>query len=519
MTLARQGVGRHDVMFGVAAFMIGAGVFAVDTLTKIEGAIAVLYVIALLLAAEVASRTGLVLSTIVMIALSLVSFLFTHGPEPDFQTFMRLAVAIAALCVTTALLLRNEEARTELVRSNAALRESEARYRSIFDRTRVALWERDYSKLRDRLVELKLSGVTDVRSFTQSHPETVSEFIDLIEIVAANEAATDLLGTTAARGPAGIMHRFIPTNSDAFISILQAIMDGESYFEDNAEIITDTGERRTVLLSISFPEDPSAYNRVVVSMVDVTQREEARKALAEAQAELSRASKAATVGVLSASLAHELNQPLGAIGVNAQTLMRWLDRTPPDLDAAKRSAERILRDSSRASDIIKNTRQLLSEEPKEDETIELGSLVSETLNLMEHDLQREGTAVEVVQKKKLPNIIGVKIEMQQVLINLIANAVQAIGSAAAKTRIVTITLDAPEDNISIAVRDTGNGLDAEAKQKLFTPFFTTKANGMGMGLSICRSAIEARGGSLVGSNHPDGGALFEIILPRENVSA
>ncbi len=205
-------------------------------------------------------------------------------------------------------------------------------------------------------MSLKARGVRDVKAYAHANPGFLAECVGKIEIVDANEAAVELLGAFAAGEAGGIMHRIIPKDSDTFASLLQAVMDGASYFEDNAEVFNEDGERKLVLLGISFPKDPSAFNRVVVSMVDVTQREEARKALADAQAELSRASKAATVGALSASLAHELNQPLGAIAVNSQTLVRWLDRDPPDIDAAKRSAERILRDSKRASDIFKNTR-------------------------------------------------------------------------------------------------------------------------------------------------------------------
>ncbi|MFS2155296.1 ATP-binding protein [Rhizobium sp. Rhizsp42] len=520
MRLARHGARRHDVFFGGAAVAMAAAVFAIDTLTSIEGAIAVLYVISLLLAAEAIDRTGLKILTVIFIGLSLLSFLFTHGPEPDLQTFLRLSVAVAALCVTTALLLRTDRARTELLGMNTALRESEARYRSIFDRARVALWERDYSKLRDFLAGLKHAGVSDVTAHSQTDPEFVSTCMNLIKVVAANEAAIELLGTSTPPDEGGVTHQYIPADSKAFLSILQAIMDGAAYFEDNAEIINRNGERKAVLLSISFPDDPSAFNRVVVSMVDVTQREEARKALTEAQAELARASKAATIGVLSASLAHDLNQPLGAIGVNCQTLVRWLDRDPPDIEAAKRSAERILRDSGRASDIFKSTRLSMSAASKDKEKFDLGELIGDTLALMEHDLQRERTTVKVVQNDRI-QLVGVKLELQQVLINLITNAAQAIAHSNPALRLVTISVDGPieADYISIAIRDTGDGLVGETQRKLFTPFFTTKENGMGIGLAICRSSIEARGGSLEGSNHPDGGAVFEIKLPKEPVNA
>lgn len=521
MMLARSDVDPHNLLFGGAAAGVAATIFAVDTFTKIEGAIAVLYVISLLLAAEAVSRVGLVSLMLLFIFASLTSFLLTHGPEPDFPTFLRLTVAMAALCVTTALLLRNDQARTELLASNAALRESEARYRSIFDRTRVALWERDYSRVRDYLMNLKKIGVTDLRAYAQHNPNVTAECIALIGIVAANEAAIDLVGESAAANTLSPVARFIPPSSEAAFNVFQAILDGAEFYEGEAEVVNEKGERRRVLLSVSFPQDPAAFNRVVVSMVDITQREEASNALAEARAELSRASKATTIGVLSASLAHELNQPLGAIVVNSQTLLRWLDRDPPDLGAVRRSAERIIRDSERAGEIIKNTRSMMTAAPQSSELIDLKALVTETLTLMEHDLQREQTTVDVVQKSSLPCISGVKVEMQQVLINLISNAAQAMSVAASDRRVVTIALDAPKDceHISISVRDTGSGLEGDVQKKIFTPFFTTKENGMGMGLSICRSTIEARGGSLEAANSPDGGAVFEIRLPKETANA
>ncbi|MCO5734163.1 sensor histidine kinase [Rhizobium sp. SSA_523] len=521
MISARHETGHYRIIFGLAAVLTAVSVFVVDTFTSIEGAIAVLYVISLLMAAEALNRVGLVLLTGLFMALSLTSFFVTHSPNPDLPTSLRLIVALAALAVTTALLLRNDRARAALLETNEALRHSEARYRSIFDRTRVALWERDYSRLRSFLMELKASGVSDIKLYARSHPDVLAQCAGMIDVVDANEAAMELLGAFAEDGSSGILKRIIPKDSATFLAVLQAILDGANFFEDHAEVYNEKGERRVVLLGIDFPKDPSAFNRVVVSMVDVTQREEARKALADAQAELGRASKAATVGALSASLAHELNQPLGAIAVNAQTLVRWLDRDPPDIDAAKRAAARIHRDSNRASDIFKSTRAILLATPKETEAIDLEALITDTLALMEHDLQNERATVEVIRKRPLPHLTAVRVEMQQVLINLIANAAQAMSSCGAPHRLVTITLDAPTDadHISISVRDSGAGLPGDAEDKLFKPFFTTKETGMGIGLSICRSTIEASGGTLTGANHPDGGALFEIRLPKETASA
>ncbi len=499
------------MVFGMIAVALAAAVFYVDTYTDIEGAIAVLYVVIMLLAAQTTTRIGLLVVAATCAALTLLSYAMTHGDDAELQSTIRLIVALSALFVTTVLLLKTETARLTTLSINSALKESEARYRSIFDRTRVALWERDYSQVRSYLMDLRADGVTDIRAHVAANPDLVDHCIGLIRVVAANEAARDMLGPENSAISA--LRRSILPAQDGFIDVLQAIMDGRKLFEDKVEIRSENGGDKLVLLSISFPDDPAAFNRVVVSMVDITQREMALKALAEAQAELTRASKAATVGAMSASLAHELNQPLGAIVVNSQTLLRWLDRDPPDLAAVRRSAERMIRDSQRASEIIHNTRNLLSPSSDKLESIRLDRLIDETMALMEHELQRSNTTVMIDRKPHLPPVSAVKIELQQVLINLITNAIQAMDEAGSPERTIRIATDRPDiERVSVTVRDTGPGIIEGVRDKLFAPFFTTKATGMGMGLSICRSTLEVRGGSLDGTNHPEGGAVFEMCL-------
>jgi len=502
----------NELAVGFVAFMLVLAVFYVDTFTDIEGAIAVLYAIVLLLAAEVTGRTGIILSAAGCLLLTITSYYVTHGPEPDFQTTIRLIVAVVAVLVTVILILRNKSARQELLASHAALQESEARYRSIFDRTRVALFERDYSLLRAHLMKLKAQGITDIETYARSHPDFIQQCVGMARTVAANEAAFELLGI--AQDESAVDHAFVVPQDHQFIPVLQALLDGRRYFEDKSELRTLSGEEKLVLLSISFPADPAAFNRVILSMMDITQRELAQKALVEAQAELTMASRAATVGALSASLAHELNQPLGAIMLNAQTVLRWLDRDPPDLNAVRRSAERIIRDSERASEIIQNTRNMLNQSKRRVETINLHTLVRETIALIEHDLQRSGTRVRVVQNWCLPIIEGVRIELQQVIINLVANAIQAMEASGVGARLIVVTIDQTDDDHAlISVHDSGPGIDQDIFKRLFTPFHTTKASGMGMGLSICRSTIEASGGTLTGINHEAGGAEFEMRLP------
>ncbi|SEP16815.1 hypothetical protein SAMN05216228_10451, partial [Rhizobium tibeticum] len=235
----------HNLTFGLIAAALAAAVFYVDTYTDIEGAIAVLYVVTMLVAAQATTRTGLLVIAAVCAALTLLSYAMTHGDDADLQETSRLIVALAALFVTTMLLLKTESARLALLSINAALKDSEARYRSIFDRTRVALWERDYSKLRRYLMDLRAQGVTDIKAHARTQPAVVDHCVGLIEVVAANEAARELLGPQAAA--VGTLRRSVIPGQEKFLDVLQAIMDGERVFEDKAEARADNGEDKLVL--------------------------------------------------------------------------------------------------------------------------------------------------------------------------------------------------------------------------------------------------------------------------------
>ncbi|MCY1666917.1 sensor histidine kinase [Rhizobium sp. SL86] len=514
--LFRSGEGdtrRQNWAFGLASCLLAAVVFYIDTFTEIEGAIAVLYVVALLLASQCASPGGLVATAAVFALAAVTSFLSTHGDAGDLQASIRLTVALAALAVTLILLMKAARAREDLMRANRAMRNSERRYRSIFERTRVALWERDYSRLRQHLSDLVRQGIVDMRAHARANPSFVDHCIDLIEVVAANDAARDLIGPNA--GAHAMLANALAPSRETFVAVLQAMVRGEQIFEDTVLVRAENGEDKLVLLSISFPEDQAAFHRVVVSMVDVTQREMAIRALAEAQAELVTASKATMVGTMSASLAHELNQPLGAIILNAETLLRWLNRDPPDLAAARRSAERIIRDGHRAGDVIDNTRQLLAASRRRMEAVDLHALAEETAAMLEHDLRRANVRLDLARPDEAATIQGVRIELQQVLINLLTNAIQAIEGAGLAEGTIFVSFRREHDRICVEIRDTGPGLASDVRDKLFRPFFTTKTSGLGMGLSICRSTLEQRGGRLEGENHADGGAVFRMVLPVE----
>lgn len=505
------------------ALLLGSAVFVVDTFTDVTGAIAVLYVLVMLIASDTVSRRGLILLALACVGLALVAFVTSHGLETDVSAAVRFGISLAAILVTTALLLRDQASKQSLVKANAALARSEARYRSIFEQAPVALWEQDYSEVRAVLTALRQQGVRDLAAHARAHPAFARDCIRRIRTVRVNDATAELLRLSSPAEALGPLERFLPADDPALLAVLMAVAEGSSQFEGKGKLVAADGQVLTVLLGIAFPDEADEFDRVVVATVDVTQREQIQQTQLAVQAELARASRAATVGALSASIAHELNQPLGAVVMNAQTCLRWLGKDPPDIEAAARAAERTVRDGRRAAEIVQRTRGQLVRDQHRDEAIDLRELIEETVALLETELTAHAATVVTRFAPAVPPIRADRVALQQVLINLVTNGVHAMAETQAAARELTISVDGPAGpdvpEVRVDIRDRGKGIPDEVQAKLFEPFFTTKRGGMGMGLAICRSTIETYGGRLTARTHEQGGAVFEFALPADTAEA
>lgn len=496
------------------SFLLAAVIFTVDSLAPIEFAVSVLYVIVLLLAAGALSRRGIVLVALACAGLSMVSFAAVHGPADGWPPALRCTVALAAIAITAGLLLREQASRRLLVETNGVLHRSERRYRSLFEQVHFSLWEQDFTKVRDALEELRRGGVTDIAAHARSEPGFAHRIIGRIETIDVNDATVALLGAASRAEVLGPVQRFIPPDDTVALAILQALFEKRDHFEGKASIIGVDGRELTVLLGITFPDDGTGFDQVAVAVVDITQRERTQEALLAAQSELARASRVATVGVLSASIAHELNQPLGALLMNAQTCLRWLRRDPPDLGAATKAAERTVDDGRRAAEIVKRTRGMLLKGERRMEPVDPRAMVEDAGRLLEREFAADGATLTVDAADALHAVLANRSEMRQVLINLMTNALHAMRSVDPGQRTVAIGFDRPEPtSVRITVRDHGTGIPTEHLDRLFDPFFTTRADGMGMGLAICRSIVEAHGGRLQARNHDGGGAALDVVLP------
>jgi PAS domain S-box-containing protein len=246
------------------------------------------------------------------------------------------------------------------------------------------------------------------------------------------------------------------------------------------------------------------------------ERKRAEAALQLAQSELAYTTRVMTMGELAASIAHEVNQPLGAMMTSAGSCAQWLAARPPDMEKAQRALERIINDGRRAGDVIKRIRTLMKRQAPRKSSLNINDAIREVIALTQHELRRNDILLEARLSEDLPAVQGDRVQVQQVLLNLIVNAIEAMSEIDERPRHLTIAscTEGPEA-LRIEVRDSGPGLDPEHATHLFEPFYTTKAEGIGIGLSISRSIVEAHGGQLsAGPNSPHG-AVFRLSLPVE----
>ena len=248
--------------------------------------------------------------------------------------------------------------------------------------------------------------------------------------------------------------------------------------------------------------------------MDITERRRAEEALRNAQAELARVARLTTMGELVASIAHEINQPLAAVATSGGACLRWLNRDQPDLDAARDAASRVVRDAHRAGDVIRSLRALTKKSGPQLTKLDIRDAIEEVLALTRGELQPHGVVLHTDLSAGDRPVLGDRVQLQQVLLNLIMNGIQAMAAVTDRRRELTVSVALAEpDRVQVTVEDTGPGLDPAIAQRIFEPFFTTKSDGLGMGLSICRSIIEAHGGQLWASPRAPHGTAFHFTVP------
>jgi C4-dicarboxylate-specific signal transduction histidine kinase len=249
-------------------------------------------------------------------------------------------------------------------------------------------------------------------------------------------------------------------------------------------------------------------------VLDLTERKRAADILRELQMELARANRLATMGQLAASIAHEVNQPIGSARNNAYAALRFLGGDPPDLVEVREALEDVVNATYRAGDIIDRIRDQVKKAPPRTGSVDLNDAIEEVIALVRNELSKNRVSVQLRLTEGLSPIHGDRVQLQQVMLNLILNAIEAMISVDGGLREMVISTESsPSEGLLVAVGDSGPGVAPEDRERIFESFYTTKASGVGIGLSICRSIIQAHGGRLWADAHQPNGAAFRFTLP------
>jgi len=613
--------------FRAAAALLALCIFLFDTLSPLEGAVAVLYVLVVLLAAGTGRRADILAAALASLVLTVVAYIDTHGLHAVGAPTLRALVSLAAMTIATLLALKNQagtatlaaqarlldlshdmifvrdpdghirfwnraaedaygwtqaeaagqiadqllateyelpraaveralyetgrwdgklvhrtrsgrrivvESRWALERdargrvvgvletntdvsereaAHLALVQSERRYRRMFDASRIGVIQEDWTAIRAELAELGIADGPALSSYLANQPAFLLKARKLARIVDVNPAFLAMAGGDRTDDSHRSVDDVLSEGDQTFGAALVAFAQRESFHEGETEIVGNDGRRVPVIFAITFPSADDGDGNVLVFVVDVTERRKAQDAVLQAQAELAHAARVATLGEFTASIAHEVNQPLMAVVTSGEAALRWLRRSEPDLNEVGTALERVVSEGRRASEIVKRIRAFLTKATPRASVVEVSALIEEASQLVQRELVRAGVELRSNVDVGIPPILGDRIQLQQVVVNLMVNAGQAMTEHGGE-RVLTITAAQPSAlTIEIAVQDTGPGIAPQNFERLFDPFFTTKPDGMGMGLAICRTTIEAHGGSLAAESPPHGGAVFRLTLP------
>jgi two-component system, LuxR family, sensor kinase FixL len=487
----------------LAASLLAFGIFWVDSFTSFHSAIATLYAVVLLLAGARLDRRHLLGWSLACAALTLASFVGVHRDAPTTEAVLRLVVSLAANAVTTALLLHR------IVLDQRVARE-ERRYATMTDTLAIAIWEHDFSCVETAIQALRASGVTDLRAYLRAHPEFVAEIRRQVRITDVNQTALDLMGVPSKAAFFRRLGDFLPETDASFADCILAIDEQRPMFQAETQVVAADGSPIDIIIAFSLAPG-TCLAHVPGSILDIRQRKRLETTVERTRIELERVQRTAAIGAMSASIAHEINQPISAVQSYADAAARWLARPEPDLQEVRLSLAGLHQAVANVHAVIQRVRSLVGGAQGEMRPLQLGSLIADTLAIAARDIDAHGARIHVAPLGE-PTVVGDRILLKHLLLNLITNALQAMEAAGIADKRMDLTLHANHDHVVLLLRDHGPGLSDEIAEP-FETFATTKPGGMGLGLSICRSIVELHEGRIALSNHPDGGALAAIELP------
>jgi PAS domain S-box-containing protein len=402
------------------------------------------------------------------------------------------------------------------------LRQSEQRHRNIFQTAGVSIWEEDFSRVKDAIDDLKAGGVSDFRMYLAEHPEFVRQAASMVKVIDVNDVSVKLFeAKDKSELLASLENIFTIQTYGVFAEELVAVFEGRSPYESETVLQTLKHRKLSVLFTVAFAPERPRLDSVLVSIMDVTAARQAEEKLEQARAELAHMNRVTTLGEMTASISHEVNQPLAAVVNAARACLRWLDRSTPDLDEARRAAEWIIKEGNRAAEVIRRVGALAKNAEPRKEPLDVNIVIDEVIALVQRELVTRDIRSRLELARDPPMVLADRVQLQQVIINLIMNGVEAMHPIADRSHELVLRSyrDEVRRVVVVEIVDSGIGIPADSADKLFDAFFTTKSSGMGMGLSICRSIIESHGGRLSAANNVGAGARFQFTLPSHDEEA
>jgi len=310
-----------------------------------------------------------------------------------------------------------------------------------------------------------------------------------------------------------IRERVHPSDREKVAAVFDRGVRDRQPWEIEHRLLMPDGSIRYVHCVTRVETNPEEEPEVFGAIIDITERVKSEEALQKAQADIVRMNRLTAMGAVTVSIAHEMNQPLMAIVTNAATCLSWLDREVPDVAEAKIAAERLVEEGKRAGDVLLNVRSMARNSRPSMEMVDIAEVVSHVLAMLRSEFRIRQIDVFVSVSPNIPAIRGDKVQLQQVLLNLLLNAAEAIGANDGARRIDLFAGDDGSRSVTVRVEDTGEGIDPIASERIFEAFFSTKQQGTGMGLAISKSIISAHSGTLSAGPREGGGAVFEFSIP------
>ncbi|MEI9984079.1 MAG: ATP-binding protein, partial [Aliidongia sp.] len=307
--------------------------------------------------------------------------------------------------------------------------------------------------------------------------------------------------------------RIHPDDLPALERALAEAVRTQSPFRHEYRVVHEDGAILHVVAVGQFDLGPSGDLELEGIITDITERKAAEQALTDAQAELARAARLASLGELAGSIVHEVNQPLTGVIASAEACLRWLARDPAELGEARKSALRAIEQGRRASNVVTGLRSLVRDAQLQFAEVQINDAVEEVLMLSKRELERAAVALKTDFDSSIPDVEADRVQLQQVILNLVRNAIDAMAGVDDRVRVLTASSKAADGHASVTIADTGVGIDPASRERLFDALYTTKGEGLGLGLSICRKIIGAHGGRLWAENNASHGALFGFALP------